>query len=182
MFPLLYKSMKNWNGILKILEIQHKNPQGDILWTKKNIHNILHQDGEEFLLRAAFTGGRDSSIIPDDYYLGMDNRIIVDATDDMDSLIGEPGSGGYDRQAVSSTGDFSVNFENDHWSAVSPIVAFQATSGNWGPVSQLFLTDKSDNTGFLISTASLDNAITVNNGDSVTVRIGMQLRDCDGTS
>ena len=174
--------MKNWNGILKILEIQHKSPQGDVLWEDRNIHNILHQDGEEFLLRAAFTGGVESTIVPEEYYLGMDNRLLVTAEDNLDSLIGEPSSGGYDRQAVNSSGDFSVNFENDHWVAVSPIVAFQATTGNWGPVGNLFLTDQSGSTGFLISTAVLSTSISVNSGDSVTVRIGMQLKDCDSTS
>lgn len=174
--------MSNWNGILKILEIQHKNAQGDILWENRNIHNILHQDGEEFLLRAAFTGGQDSTIIPEEYFLGMDNRSTIAVGNTMDDLIGEPTGAGYDRQAINSSGDFSVNFENNHWSAVSPIVAFQATTGNWGPVSNLLLTNKSDNSGYLISTATIGTPISVNSGDSVTVRIGMQLADCDGTS
>ena len=172
-----------WYGILKILEVKHLDINGKIIWERDNILNILHQDGEEYLLRAAFTGGRVSTIIPDSYYLGLDNRVNVEVDDLISNLIGEPASNGYERQTINSSGDFSINFESLHFIATSPIVAFMATVGSWGPVSKLFLTDKSDNTGFLISTADLDTIITVNAGESVTMRIGMALRDCpDGTS
>lgn len=173
----------NWHGIMKIMEVTHCDSLGKILFYEKNIHNILHNDGEEFILRAAFTGGQISTVIPDDYYLGLDNRSEIDIIDDMDSLIGEPQSGGYERQSVSSSGDFAINFEADHYLATSPIVAFRSTSAEWGPVRNLFLTDKNDNTGSLISTAVLSSSLIVSLGDSVTMRIGMQLRDClvDGT-
>jgi hypothetical protein len=96
----------------------------------------------------------------------------------MDDLIGEPSGGGYVRQEIASAGDFAINFENDHFVATSPIVAFRATTGSWGPVSNLFLTNMDDNTGYLISTAVLQSAIALNPGDAVTMRIGMKLRDC----
>ncbi len=168
-----------WNGLLKILEIQHLDSKGNVLWEDKNIRNFLHQDGEEYMLRAAFTGGRVSTIIPDSYYMGLDNRSAIEADDQMSDLIGEPTSNGYERQSITSSGDFSINFESDHFIATSPIVAFRATVGAWGPVSNLFLSDQEDNSGFLISTAYLGVGITVTAGDSVTMRIGMQLKDCD---
>lgn len=172
----------DWYGILKIIEIKHLNAEGKVLWENKNIHNIMHQDGEEYLLRAAFTGGRVSTIIPDSYYLGLDNRSAPAVDNLIDDLVGEPTSNGYERQTVNSSGDFAINFEAKHFIATSPIVAFRATSGSWGPVGNLFLTDKADNTGFLITTADLGTSITVNTGESVTMRIGMTLRDCpDGT-
>ena len=176
-----------WNGILKILEVQHLDVKGNVLWEDKNIRNFLHQDGEEYMLRAAFTGGRVSTIIPDSYYLGLDNRLAVNTDQQISDLIGEPSSNGYERQAVNSSGDFAINFEQDHFIATSPIVAFRSTTGDWGPVSNLFLTDKEDNSGFLISTAVLNTAITVSVGEQVTMRIGMQMKDCadctsDGTS
>lgn len=168
----------NWNGLLRIIEVTHLNIDGDVLWRYSNIGNLVHQDGEEFLLRAAFQGGPISTIIPENYYLGLDNRQAVAVTDTMDDLIGEPGGNGYERQAVSSSTDFSLNFENDHYVATSPIVAFRATVGSWGPVSNLFLTDKADNSGYLIATASFPSGVQVSAGDHITVRIGMQLRDC----
>lgn len=169
---------KDWHGIMKILVIQHKDTDGSVLYEQKNVLNLLHSEGEEFLLRAAFAGGRVSSVIPDNYYLGMDNRQAVAESDTIDDLIGEPSSGGYERQALASEGDFSINFEDDHYIATSPIVAFRATTGDWGPVSNLFLTDKADNAGALISTAVLDSAVSLEAGQSITVRIGLQLREC----
>ena len=169
----------NWNGLLKVLEVCLLDAEGNTLWEQRNILNVLHLDGEEYLLRAAFQGGAVSTIIPDDYYLGMDNRQTIGIEDTMDDLVGEPGGAGYERQAISSSGDFAMNFERDHFVATSPIVAFRATTGNWGPVSNIFLTDKEDNTGYLIATATLSTAIEVDSGNSVTARIGLQLRDCD---
>lgn len=170
--------MSNWNGILTIIEIQHWDSQGNLLWEQKNIKNLLHQDGEEFLLKAAFTGGQTSTIIPENYYLGLDNRPTINATQVMDDLIGEPTSGGYERQPVSSSGDFVIGFQNDHFVATSPIVAFRSTISNWGPVSNLFLTTASDDSGYLISTAVLGTPVTLTAGGTVTMRIGMRLSGC----
>jgi hypothetical protein len=164
---------------MKILDIQHHDAEGNLVWEDHNIHNILHLDGEEYLLRAAFQGGQVSTIIPEYYYLGMDNRLAITEEDNMDDLIGEPTGSGYERQPVHSQTDFAINFEDSHFVATSPIVAFRATTGSWGPVSNLFISDAGDNSGYLIATAVMSSAVEVNSGDSVTVRIGMQLRDCD---
>ncbi len=168
----------NWHGLMKIIEICHWDSDGNLIWKENNILNMLHQEGEEFLLKAAFVGGKVSTIIPDFYYIGLDNRLTVRATDTMDNLIGEPITGGYLRQAVSSSGDFSINFEQNHFIATSPIVAFRATTASWGPASNLFLTDKLDNSGSLISTAILPSPISLDSGQSVTMRIGMQILEC----
>lgn len=169
---------KNWPGIMKIQEIQHKDCLGNIIWEEKNIKNILHQEGEQFLLQAAFVGGKNSTIIPNFYYLGLDRRQQVNVDDVMNDLIGEPFGGGYQRAELASSGDFAINFIQDHYVATSPIVAFRSTVGSWGPVSNLFLTAEVQNTYRLISTAVLSDVISLNVGDSVTLRIGMQIRDC----
>jgi len=172
------KNNDNWHGIMKILHIQHWDVDGTLLWEDKNIRNLLHLEGEAFILRAAFAGGKNSVVIPENYYLGLDNRLSVDADNTMDDLIGEPTGGGYTRQAISSLNDFSINLDSEHYIATSPIVAFNAMSSAWGPVSNLFLTDAQDNSGSLISTAILDTAIAVEIGQQVTMRIGLLLKDC----
>jgi hypothetical protein len=170
--------MKKWNGILKIIEIQHLDVDGHVLWQQRNIHNLLHLDGEEYLLRAAFLGGQTSTVIPENYYLGLDNRVIVGADQVMDDLVGEPNSGGYERQSISSSGDFAINFEDNHFIVTSPIVAFRATSGSWGPVQNLFLTTAADDSGYLISTAILESPVSLTLSQSVTMRIGLTLTGC----
>lgn len=169
----------HWQGIMKILEIQHWR-DGRVIWEQKNVKNLLHLEGEEYILRAAFTGGKTSDVIPERYYLGLDNREVVNAEDTMDFLITEPTGNGYTRQDILSAGDFTVSKDENsgHYRAISPIVAFQASGGTWGPVQNLFLTDTADSTGYLISTAKLDTIITVSDGDSVTMRISLQLKDC----
>lgn len=176
----------NWNGLLKIIDVKHIR-NGKVIWEQQNVYNTLHQDGEEFMLRAVFQGGPvENPTIPENYYLGLDNRQLVTIDDTISDLVGEPAGSGYQRQAVSSETDFAINFENDHFVATSPIVAFQATVGSWGPVSNLFITDQNDDSGYLIATATLNSGIEVVAGDSVTMRIGLQLRECqdstDGTS
>jgi hypothetical protein len=177
----------NWNGLLKVIEVKHIR-DGEVIWEERNLHNLLHQDGEEFMLRAVFQGGPlENPTIPEYYYLGLDNRQSLSIEDTITDLVGEPAGSGYQRQAVSSETDFAINFETDHFVATSPIVAFQATVGSWGPVSNLFITDQNDESGYLIATAPMNSGIEVVAGDSVTRRIGLQLRECevdgtDGTS
>lgn len=163
---------------MKIKEIQHTDSFGNIIWQGKNIPNLLHLEGEKFLLQAAFTGGVISTIIPSVYYLGLDNRLTVAVGDTIDNLIGEPLSNGYERAQVSSSGDFTINFEQSHYVATSPIVAFRALGGSWGPCSNLFLTAEVEGVFQLISTAVLPSAIIMNSGDAITMRIGLQIRDC----
>ncbi len=169
---------KHWPGIMKIVEILHTNSKGEILWESKNIRNLLHLEGEQFLLQAAFIGGRDSTIIPDVYYLGLDNRLTVDVSDTMEEITAEPSGNGYERAEISSSGDFAINFEQSHYVATSPIVAFRAVVGSWGPCNNLFLTAEVNSTFRLISTAVLPSAVSLSPGDAVTMRIGMQLREC----
>lgn len=167
-----------WPGIMKVQEIQHWNSSNELLWESYNIKNLLHYEGEQFLLQAAFFGGKNSTIIPDYYYLGLDNRLEVNVADTIINILGEPVGGGYQRAEISSSGDFAINFENDHFVATSPIVAFNSTVGSYGPVSNLFLTANVNGDDKLISTAVLPSAIILNPGDRVTMRIGMQLREC----
>lgn len=168
-----------WNGILKILEIQQWRDD-QVIWEARNINNLLHLEGEEFLLRAAFTGGQSSTVIPVNYYLGLENRSTLSIEDTLNTLLTEPSTNGYTRQIVHSSGDFTavVNQVTGHWQAVSPIVAFRASGGNWGPVQNLFLCTSVDNSGLLISSVRLPTAITVTAGDQVTMRMAITLRDC----
>ena len=167
-----------WPGLVRVIELTVSDASGNVLSVQRDLRNILHQDGEAFILRAAFIGGQNSSVIPSFYYLGLDNRAAVAAADTIDDLSGEPTGNGYERQQISSNGSFALNLEDGHYLATSPIVSFRAVSGNWGPVANLFLTDKADDTGSLISTVVLASPISLTSGTGVTLRIGMQIKDC----
>jgi hypothetical protein len=165
---------------MKILWLEHRDAQGNIIQKQENIRNLLHYEGEEFILQAIFLGGKtNNTFIPTNYFLGLDNRIPVQQFDTLASLNAEPVFNGYTRQNLSSSGgDFAVVFEDGVFKALSNIVAFTASGGSWGPVQNLFLCTTNDNTGTLISSATIDTPITVNDGESVTMRIGILMKDC----
>ena len=160
-----------------VMSLQVEDEFGNVVSEQRNLRNQLHRGGEEFLLRATFTGGRVSDIIPEDYYIGLDNRSAIAYEHTMGDIIGEPNVGGYRRQAISSSGEFSLNFESDHFRAVSPIVAFRSQTIAWGPVQNLFLSDQDGYDGTLISTVPLDSAIFLNPGQTSKIRIAMTMRE-----
>jgi hypothetical protein len=165
-----------WHGIMKMLEIKHYSKDGDVIWEDHNILNLLHTDGEEFILQALFNG----EPIPVAYYLGLDNRSDLSVEDTMDSLTTEPAGSGYLRQPVLSSGEFTFAVTNAGYTqAQTPIVEFNASGGSWGPVANIFLSTEADSSGFLISSLTLSSPVTLNDGERVTVRMGLGMRDCN---
>lgn len=158
--------------------IQHISKDGKILWEDKDLYNVLHTDGEEFILRAVFLGGKTSNTyIPNYYYFGLDNRTTPAISDTMSDLVSEPFTNGYVRGAIASTSEFTLSTSSGNKKISSPILTFQATGGSWGPVKSLFLTDKSDDSGYLISSVPLSSALTLNSGESINLRMNLVLKD-----
>jgi hypothetical protein len=172
---------KDWNGIMKILEIEQLR-NGEVIWSKKNLYNILHSGAEQYFLEALFRNPADGTIPPEYYYLGLDARTSLLTSDTMSSIIDEPSSNGYFRQLVSSKPNQSTGWSiisSDGYSkALCSVVTFSAAGGSWGPVTTLFLTTKNNNTGVLISSASLSDEAYLEDGDSINLRMVMTLRDC----
>jgi hypothetical protein len=169
----------NWNGLMRVIEIRHSNAQGDILWEKHDIGNMLHTSGEQFLLQALFAGGpTNNSYIPNYYFLGLDNRTTIAPGDVMAGILGEPSANGYTRQPVSSTTGFTIDNTGGSYRASTAIVTFRALGGSWGPVRNIFLTDKNDLTGSLIASANLGSPFSLTAGDTISLRLGLALRDC----
>ena len=170
--------MRNdWHGLIKVLDINHVR-NGQIIWEAKNLHNILHQNGEEYFLTVLFNN--DGSLPPANYHLGLDERSILLVDDTMSNLIDEPTVNGYARQPVSSVSGWTIELANGVFRALGPIITFGATGGSWGPVSNLFLTNRTDNDGFLIASVALSNTITMSDGDAINMRMGLSLRDFTG--
>jgi hypothetical protein len=165
--------------MITIQEIGLLSSTGELLWKKENLHNMLHNDGEEFIINVLFGG----AAVPDFYYFGLDNRSSLNITDTMASVVNEPSVNGYARQKIASgastdnTSQFTILTESPY-TAQSSILFFSANnSGSWGPVSNLFMTNKSDGSGYLISSVPLSTTTTVATGTSIYVRMGFQLSD-----
>lgn len=165
--------------LLKIEEVRHVDRDGKTIWIAHNLPNTFHNDGEEFMLKALFSGEEE---IPDNYYFGLDKRTSITEADNLASLLDEPENdfNGYVRQAISSSSQFVIDTTASHFYARSPILHFSASGGSWGPVRNLFLstTRQSDYGGYLIASVPLSQTITVNDGESISVRMGLSLKDC----
>ena len=165
---------KDWHGLVKILEVQHVR-NGEVIWEEKNLLNTLHVGGELFVLSCCFDN--DGTLPPANYYFGLDNRAEISVDDLMTDIADEPADNGYLRAAVSSSGQFTVDILGGVYRATSQIVSFSATGSGWGPVSNLFLTTTSDDSGILIATSPLSNTITLSGGDAINMRMALALKD-----
>lgn len=170
----------NWPGILIVDEFLHK--RGDtVLLEKRNLQNILHIQGEEQILRALFVGGNLSNpYIPSFYYLGLDNRTTVSASNTYSSISGEPlTSAGYTRASVSAIDGFQIEVGTSSCKAKTKnLIGFSSISSSWGPIRNLFLTNVSAGTnGILYSTVTIGEDITVAVGDTISLRFSMTLRN-----
>lgn len=165
---------------MKALEIQYLDTDGTVLWEAHNIRNVLHNVGQQFILNAVFLGGGPSNtILPSSFFFGLDNRPSQAVTDTMSSLVSEPTTHGYTRQSVSATNQFAISLTGGSYQILSPILTFSASGGSWGPVTTLFLTDKSDNSGSLIASVALPTATTVAAGQTIAMKMGLSLQDIE---
>ncbi len=169
---------KDWHGLMRVLWFEHVR-DGKIIYREEDILNVLHTQGSAFVLKAMFMGGNSpNAFIPSNYYLGLDSRATIAVSDTMENVQAEPFVNGYIRQPVSSLTGFSLSVVGGIYQAASQIVTFSATGGSWGPVVNIFLSDKLNTAGTLISSAKLTNPVTVQSGDSVNMRMAMSLQYC----
>lgn len=169
------KTPYHWPRFMTIVALKHVDRDGNIIEETYDLSNMLHIAGEAFLFSCMFTTSINT--VPLTYYLGLDNRTIIQGSDTMTSLIGEPSDYGYSRQPISSASGFTVASTSTNVTCTSPVVSFSAADGSYGPVRNLFLTTKLDNTGVLIATAPLSGARTVQSGDVLTMQLSISLRN-----
>ena len=170
---------KDWQGILIVDEFLVKR-KNKVIFRVENLHNILHLGGEAQILSALFIGGSISNAyIPTNYYLGLDARTSLNVTDTLTNITGEPSVGGYNRQPVSATTGFTITTEGSFVRAKSGVLVFSASPISWGPVTNMFLTNVSTGTaGILYSSVPIGSSVSVNSGDSISMRFSMALKSC----
>jgi hypothetical protein len=174
----------NWNGLVKIDEIKLISKEGIVLWEDKDLYNVVHYEGQQYMLSCLFSG----MAIPSNYSIGLDNRATPAAGDVYANLTayGEPSSAnGYARSSVGSD-SFTVEKESStssNYIAKSLVISFKCDTGSW-TIRNMFLTATtlvgSTNTNFLISSIALKggNTITVSAGNLISMRMSMRLGVC----
>ncbi len=166
--------MKNIH-VLHIARIEHIDKNGNILWQDENLHNILHDEGEQAILSAYFATAMSTyGAPPSNLYLGLDARGSLAEANTLSSLSGEPVGNNYSRRALSTTGtglngqDFYIIQPGAFYQAQSKIVTFSCTGSAWPTVTNLFLcTASSGTSGKLIVSVTLSVARTLQVGDSL---------------
>jgi len=161
---------------MTIREVIHHDKEGNALWRAENLSNQFHTQGQEFILKAVFAGSSGVTI-PTSYYVGLDNRSVINQGDTLENIVGEPTQFGYGRQVVSSQTGFGAVFDTVNWKVISKTIVFNATGGSWGLVRNAFLTTGSAVTGYLISTVPLPSSRTVNNGEFFSFKMNLALED-----
>lgn len=162
--------------IMRIVELIHRDASGKVVFESRNIHNMVHGSGEEFMLGVLFSG----EAVPDFYYMGLDSRSAPSSADQMADLeSAEPSSNGYERQSVNSE-EFALALNSSgSWQATGPTVLFRATGGSWGPVRNIFLcTGLGYESPALISSAPIGQELIVQDGETITMRMAMSLSGC----
>lgn len=162
--------------LLRVLEIVHRNASGGVIHEARDILNVVHSSGEEFMLGALFGG----EPIPELYYFGLDSRSAVAAADDIGDIQGkEPSANGYERQSVGSSEFALALTSSGSWQASGPTVLFRAVGGSWGPVRNIFLcTGLGYTAPALMSSVAIGQDLTVLDGETVTMRMAMSLSGC----
>lgn len=162
--------------LMRIVEIAHRDAAGRPLFQARDIRNVVHGSGENFMLGVLFSGDTP----PDFYYMGLDSRAAPSGGDEMADLEAvEPSSNGYERQSVGSSEFALALAPSGSWQANGPIVTFRAIGGPWGPVRNIFLcTGLGYGASVLISSAAIGQELTVQDGETVTMRMAMSLSGC----
>ena len=156
---------------------KHYDKQGKLIWEQRDIPNILHDEGEEFMIKVCFP---ETASVPANYYIGLDARAALAEADTLATVTaaGEPaGAHGYAREAVASDNvDFTAQQDagTDDWEAVTTEVTFTAAGGNWAEMDNIFLATTIDGTGKLICSSAMSVPRTVNDGE--TLRVTMTIR------
>jgi hypothetical protein len=167
--------------MLTVLEIKHFDVFGNVIWENYNLPNMVHDEGEAFYLGVLYNSA--VTPLPSNYYCGLDNRTSIANEDTLGNLYQEPTQFGYARQAVSSVNGFTIaKNAADVWQATTNVVTFIASGGGWGSVKNLFLATTSNNSGKLISTVLLNGSHFLNDGEKITLRMGLTLRDATGAT
>ena len=157
-----------------IADIRHYDARGHLLRVE-HLHNIWHDEGEEYLIKAAFT---EETTVPVSFYLGLDARPALAEDDALADLVSEPSGSGYARVGIASDGtDWTSQQDGgtSDWECVSKTATFTASGGDWAAQLNIFLATTTDNSGKLLSSMALSASRTILDGESLactyTVRI-----------
>lgn len=149
-------------------------------WSEELIPNIFHDEGEEYLVKVAFT---EETAVPANHYIGLDDRASLAEGDTLTTVNAtEPSGNGYARVAVATDNvDYTATQPAGNWQVASKTVTFTASGGPIpaaGVVDNMFLCDQASGTaGDLYASVALSTSRTILDGDSLNVDITIEISE-----
>jgi len=165
---------------------------GKLKWEELGIHNVWHDEGEQYLLSLAFAtaySGYGSPTVAT-MYIGLDSRASLAEGDTLATINGiEPNVAyGYARLGCVTSGtgvagqDFVLSQPVAAWQALTKEVTFLAAGGAWAQMKNCFLCTHltavtSAQGQRLIMSLALSQPRTLADGESVKVSMYVQISE-----
>lgn len=156
-----------------------------MLWYEKQRPNLLHKEGEIYILSAAFaTDTEGYGPAKSNLYIGLDNRETLRIKDTLADVVeNEPHTLSYARLPIKTHGGFTSFWteaeKEDEPSifTISAAVEFIAEGADIGHVSNFFLTTAASGTdGRLLVSTGMKRAHTLYEDYRLTVEVILNLR------
>lgn len=174
----MHKSLSTWNA-----KCYDRNQI--LKWTEIRRPNLLHKEGEIYILSAAFaTDTEGYGLAKPELYVGLDNRDVLRIDDTLARVVeSEPKSSAYRRLPIKTSGGF-MSFWTEAEDkgdpsvfTISAAVEFIAEGADIGRVNKFFLTTAPSGTdGKLLISTSMKRAHTLYEDYRLTVEVMMNLR------
>ena len=161
------------------------DPQQRLRWVERQRPNLLHKEGEIYILSAAFaTDTAEYGVAKPELYIGLDTRAVLRIDDTLSRVVeSEPRSAAYHRLPIKTNGGFLsfwTKAEDQDEPAVftiSAAVEFIAEGADIGRVTTFFLTTAPAGTdGKLILSTAMKRGHTLYEDYRLTVEVMINLR------
>lgn len=133
----------------------------------------LVDDGEKTILDVFFR----NKTLPSKFYIRLTTGLSE--TSSIGDLSGfEPSTNGYAPQLVeaNATGFPTLATVSGDWRITTKTVTFNATGGQWGPVTQACICTASDSNGTLLGFTALSNSRILYTNESINVSLSIKLQ------
>jgi hypothetical protein len=135
---------------------------------------IWHDEAEEFIFRALFQEAGGVWAIPVNYYLGLCNQVLAEASN-LATINTELAGLGYARAPIpsSAVGWPTIAADGDYMKCTSEVVTFTSVGGAWAAVTRAFLATTVDGAGKLLASWDLAS-YALPSGESMDITVALR--------
>lgn len=165
---------KNWNGLVTLEKLWITDETGKTIFELSDIKNLLHVEGQALFLGCMFK----NTAVPGTYFVGLDSRTTITASQTLADLTAEPTTPGYTRQPLTTNTDFELLVDTSSARVRSATISFTASGSSYSATDMFLCTVGSGTSGLLISTVQFGTTVTVSPNNVVSMKFAMTLGSC----